>query len=99
MDEYRMTGRVLRAEVSGGARKFIQPKPKLGWMDGVEVALCGRGMPVEAARNGYEGVQYPRAHVDDRVLTRHFCFVPLFIRTALSCCGGLSSGEGWDAVT
>ena len=42
MDEYRMSRRVLMAEVSGRLR--------LGWMDGVKVALSNRGMMVEAAR-------------------------------------------------
>ena len=43
MDEYRMARRVLMAEVSGG-------RQRLGWMDGVKVALGKRGMTVEAAR-------------------------------------------------
>ena len=47
MDEYRMARRVLMAEVSGGR---IRGRPRLGWMDGVEVALGNRGMTVEAAR-------------------------------------------------
>ena len=42
MDDYRMARRMLMAEVSGG--------PRLGWMDGVKVALGNRGMTVEAAR-------------------------------------------------
>ena len=42
MDEYRMARRVLMVEVSGG-------RPRLGWMDGVKVALDNRGMTVEAA--------------------------------------------------
>ena len=36
MDEYRMARRVLMAEVSGGR---IRGRPRLGWMDGVKVAL------------------------------------------------------------
>ena len=47
MDEYRMARRVLMAEVSGGLVRGI---PRLGWMDGVKVALGNRGMTVEAAR-------------------------------------------------
>ena len=35
------------AEVSGGR---IRGRPRLGWMDGVKVALGNRGMTVEAAR-------------------------------------------------
>ena len=46
MDEYRMAMRVLIAEVSGGR---VRGRPRLGWMDGVEVALDNRGMTVEAA--------------------------------------------------
>ena len=47
MDEYRMARRVLVAEVSG---ERVRGMPRSGWMDGVNVALGNRGMPVEAAR-------------------------------------------------
>ena len=47
MDEYRMARRVLMAEVSGGR---VRGRPRLGWMDGVKVALGNRGLTVEAAR-------------------------------------------------
>ena len=47
MDDYRMARRVLMAEVSEGR---VQGKPRLGWMDGVKVALGNRVMTVEAAR-------------------------------------------------
>ena len=36
MNEYRKARRVLMAEVSGGR---VRGKPRLGWMDGVKVAL------------------------------------------------------------
>ena len=42
-----MSRRVLIAEVGGGR---IRGRPRLGWMDGVKVALANRGMMVEAAR-------------------------------------------------
>ena len=42
-----MTRRVLVAEVSGGQARG---RPRLGWMDGVKVALGNSGMTVEAAR-------------------------------------------------
>ena len=42
-----MARRVLMAEVSGGR---VQERPRLGWMDGENVALANRGMTVEAAR-------------------------------------------------
>ena len=35
------------AEVSGGQ---VRGRPRLGWMDGVKVALGYRGMTVEAAQ-------------------------------------------------
>ena len=38
---------VLMAEVSGAR---VRGRPRLGWMDGVKVALCNRGMTMEAAR-------------------------------------------------
>ena len=47
MDEYRLARRVLMAEVSGGR---VRGRPRLGWMDGVKVALGNRGMTAEAAR-------------------------------------------------
>ena len=47
MDAYRMARRVLMAEVNGGR---VRERPRLGWMDGVNVAKGNRGMTVEAAR-------------------------------------------------
>ena len=47
MDEYRLARRVLMAEVSGGR---VRGRARLGWMDGVKVALGNRRMTVEAAR-------------------------------------------------
>ena len=47
MDKYRMARRVLMAEVSGGRARG---RPRLGWMDGVKVALGNRVMTEEAER-------------------------------------------------
>ena len=47
MDEYRISRKVLMAEVSDGR---VRGRPRLGWMDGVKVALSSRGMTVEATR-------------------------------------------------
>ena len=47
MDDYCMARRVLMAEVSG---RRVRGRPRLGWMDGVKLALGNRGMTVEAAR-------------------------------------------------
>ena len=38
---------MLMADVSG---RRVRGRPRLGWMDGVKVALGNRGMTVEAAR-------------------------------------------------
>ena len=42
-----MARRVLMAEVSGGR---VRGRPRLGWMDGVKVALDNGGMTVDSAR-------------------------------------------------
>ena len=47
MDEHRMARRVMVAEESGGR---VLGRQRLGWMNGVKVALCNRIMTVEAAR-------------------------------------------------
>ena len=46
-DEYRMARKVLMAEVRRGR---VGGRPRLGWMDGVKVALGNRGVTVEDAR-------------------------------------------------
>ena len=45
MDEYRMARRVLMAKVSRGQ---VRGRLRLGWMDGIKVALGNREMTVEA---------------------------------------------------
>ena len=47
LDDYRMARRALMGEVSMGR---VRGRPRLGWMDGVKVALGNIGMTVEAAR-------------------------------------------------
>ena len=42
-----MARRMLMAEVSG---RRVRGRPRLGWMEGVKVALANRGMTVEATR-------------------------------------------------
>ena len=41
-----MARRVLMAEVNGGR---VRGRPRLGWMDGVKVALGNRGITVHGA--------------------------------------------------
>ena len=60
MDDYRMARRVLMAEVSGGR---VRGRPRLGWLDGVKVALGNRGMTVEAAqKTGKSGEPWYRCN-------------------------------------
>ena len=47
MDEYRMARRLLMVEVGGG---LVRVRPRLSRMDDIKVALCSRGMSVQAAR-------------------------------------------------
>ena len=47
MDENSMARMVSMVEVSGG---LVRGRPRLGWMEGVKVALGNRGMTVEAGR-------------------------------------------------
>ena len=47
MDEYRLATRFFMAEGSEGR---VRGRPRLGWMDGVKVALGNREMMVKAAR-------------------------------------------------
>ena len=47
MDVYRMARRVLMAEVSG---ERVRGRPRLGWMDGVKVAMGNREMTVDPVR-------------------------------------------------
>ena len=97
MDEYRMARRVLMAEVSGGR---VRGRPRLGWMDGVKVALGNRGMTVEAARQCAKDRKAWTAlvHMQLRVSRGHLCL-------ALCSFGPPSHAlvvshiEGRDAVT
>ena len=75
-----MARRVLMAEVSGGR---IRGRPRLGWMDGVKVALGNRGMTVEA----------PRQCAKDHLCLTLCSFGPP------SHALWFSHGEGRDAVT
>ena len=76
MDEYRMARRVLMAEVSGGR---VRGRPRLGWMDGVRVALGKRNDGVGcASMQRSERVESPCTYVTDRVLRCHFCLAMCF---------------------
>ena len=63
MDEYRTARKVLITEVSGGR---VRGRPRLGWMDGVKVALGNRGLmdgDSETMREKSERVESPGTYV------------------------------------
>ena len=61
MDNYHMARRVLMAQVSVGR---VRGRLRLGWMDGVKVALGNRGMTLEAARTARK-VESPGTYVTE----------------------------------
>ena len=64
IDEHRMVRMVLMAEVSGGR---VRGRPRLGWMDGVKVALGNRndGGGCATMRERSERVESPGAYVTE----------------------------------
>ena len=60
MDEHRMARKVLMVLVSG---EQVRGRPRLGWMDGVKVALGNRGMTVQSERQCREDWKEWRAMV------------------------------------
>ena len=62
MDEYRMARRVLMADVSGGG---VRGRPRLGWMDGVQVALGNGRMTVEMTVERSETVESCSTYVTE----------------------------------
>ena len=90
MDEYSIARRVLMAEVSGGR---VRGRPRLGWMDGVMVALGNRGMAVEAARKIRKSGE-PWDICNWMSFTRPFLLDTVFFRTALPCSGGYHMEKG-----
>ena len=99
-NEFSLARRVLMVDVSGG---WVWGRPRFGWMYDMKMALDSRGMTVEAARQCAKDRKewsIPGAHVDDcPSLTRPFLQGSMSFRIALPRSGGLSPGEGLDAVT
>ena len=65
MDQNRFARLVLTSEISGGR---LRGRLRLGWMDGVKMALGSREMAVEAARQSARDRNEWRAlcaYVDD----------------------------------
>ena len=81
------------AEVSGGR---VRGRPRLGWMDGVKVALGNRGMTVEAARQWEKDRKELRALVPMQLNELHAAIFActVFFRTALPCSGGYHLERG-----
>ena len=88
MDEYRVTNRVLMAEVSG--------RPRLRWMDGVKLALGNREMTVEGARQCAKDQKEWRALEYMKLNEFHapLFLDPVFFRTALPCSAGYHLERG-----
>ena len=60
MSEYLLAKRVLISKVSGGR---VRGRPRLGWVDGVEVAFDNKEKTVETARQCAEDRKEWRALV------------------------------------
>ena len=97
MDEYRMARRVLLAEVSLGR---VQGRPRLGWMDGVKVALGNRGMTMEAERQCSKDRKEWRALVQVKLNEFHAAIFawPCVLSDSPPVLWWLSPGEWRDAV-
>ena len=64
MDKYRIDRRVLMAEVRGGR---VRGRPRLGWMDGLKLALGNRndGGGCPSMREMLERVESPGRYVTE----------------------------------
>ena len=67
------------AKVSGVG---VRGRPRLGYIDGVKVALISRGSGGSATMEK-QGVENPVSYVDDCVSHGHFFLVPVIFRNAL----------------
>ena len=85
----------------GGSEWQVRGRPRLGWMDGVKVALGNRGITVEAARQCAKDRKEWRALVHMALIVFHAdIFVwPCVILDCTPMFWWLSPEEGWDAVT
>ena len=98
MDEYRMARQVLMAEVSEGR---VRGSPRLGWMDGVKVALGNKGMTVESAHQCAKDRKEWRALVHMKLVEFQAAIFawPRVLPDRPPVLWWLSPGEGRDAVT
>ena len=93
-----MVRRVLMAEVSVGR---VRGRPRLGWMDGMKVALGIRGMTVEAARQCEKDRKEWRAlvHVQLNEFPAAIFAWPCVLSDRPPMLWWISHREGRDAVT
>ena len=97
MDKYHLARRVLLAKVSGG---WVCSRPRLGWMDGVKVAFCNRGVTVDSAWQYIKDRKKWRAlmHEFHLALVHEFHLAILlgtvFFRVAFLCSGGYQLERG-----
>ena len=97
MDECRMARRVSMTEVSEGR---VRGRPRLGWMDSVQVALGNRddGGGCATMRERPERVESPSTYVIESVSRGHLCLACVLSDRPPKL-WWLSHGEGRDAVT
>ena len=98
MDDYCMARRVLTAEVSEG---WVRGRLRLGWMDGVKVALGNRVMMLESVRQCAKDRKEWRALVHMLLNEFHAAIFawPCVLSDHPPMLWLLSHGEGRDAVT
>ena len=86
------------AEVSGGR---VKRRLRLGWVDGVKVALDNTGMMVEASRQGAKDRKEWIATVHMQLNEFHPAIFawPCVLSDRTPVLWWLSTGEGWHAVT
>ena len=89
---------VLMAEVSEGR---VRERPRLGWMDGVKVALGNRGMTVEAAQQCAKDRREWKALEHMQLNEFHSALFPwhCVLSNRPPVLWWLSPGKGRDAVT
>ena len=106
MNEYRLIGRVLMAEVRGGR---VRGRPRFGWWtcEGGLGQQRNDGGSCASIRERSERVESPGAISNWKSFTPPFLLGPVFFRKALPCFGGhhLERGGiphvtwyGWDKL-
>ena len=81
------------AEVSGGR---VRGRPRLGWLDGVKVALANRGVTVEAVLQSAKDRKEWRAQVHMQLNESHAAIFSwhCILRTPPTCSGGYHMERG-----